>query len=99
VNNLIKNDSVICAVKEQVWSDLAGEAVILGLKKGIYYGLNVVGAYIWKLIQEPVLFEKIHESILDNFDIDSEKSRTDLVNILKNMEKQNLIQIDDKISG
>ena len=37
-------DSIIKVAKEQVACDLAGEAVILSLKSGQYFGLNEVGA-------------------------------------------------------
>ena len=45
-------DAIVKAAKEQVSCDLAGEAVILNLKSGQYFGLNEVGTRIWNLIQE-----------------------------------------------
>ena len=41
------------ATKDQVSCDLAGEAAILNIKSGVYYGLDPVGARIWNLMQEP----------------------------------------------
>jgi hypothetical protein len=37
----------------RVSCNLAGEAVILNTKSGIYFGLKPVGARIWELVQEP----------------------------------------------
>jgi hypothetical protein len=40
----IVKTSTVVAAKDQVSCDLVGEAVILDMKSGIYYGLNPVGA-------------------------------------------------------
>jgi hypothetical protein len=39
-------NSIVVVTKEQVSADLSGEAAILNLKSGIYYGLDTVGASI-----------------------------------------------------
>jgi hypothetical protein len=43
--------SRIVASRDQVSCDLSGEAALLSLKTGVYYGLNPVGARILSLIQ------------------------------------------------
>src|ERR1700730_14483347 len=52
----LADHSRVEAVPDQVSCDLAGEAVILNLKNGIYFGLDPVGARIWSLIQKPTTF-------------------------------------------
>jgi len=49
----LSEESRLVVSKDQVSCDLAGEAAILNLKNGVYYGLDPVGARIWNLIQEP----------------------------------------------
>ena len=39
--------STVVATEDHVSSNLGGEAVILGLSSGVYYGLDVVGSRIW----------------------------------------------------
>ncbi|MFK7848124.1 MAG: PqqD family protein, partial [Rhodothermales bacterium] len=34
-------------------ADLEGEAVLLNIQSGRYFGLNEVGTSIWSLIKEP----------------------------------------------
>lgn len=41
---MLSLDSIVAVTPEQVSSELSGEAVILSLKDGVYYGLNEVGA-------------------------------------------------------
>ena len=40
----ISDRSIVVAAKDQVSCDLAGEAAILNMKNGVYYGLDPVGA-------------------------------------------------------
>jgi len=42
-----------------VFRDLAGEAVILNLASGIYFGLNEVGTRMWNLLAEHGSTEQI----------------------------------------
>ena len=53
MSQTISDRSVVVATKDQVSCDLAGEAAILNIKSGVYYGLDPVGARIWTLMQEP----------------------------------------------
>lgn len=43
----ISSNSLFKATQEQLSSEIGGEAVILNLSFGIYYGLNETGTMIW----------------------------------------------------
>ena len=75
-------DSVVVASKEQISTDLGGEAVILGLESSQYYSLNDVGTRIWDLIQEPKTVLDIRDAILDEYEVEPERCETDLLDIL-----------------
>src|SRR5262249_26432086 len=83
VNHMISVNSIVVASREQLSSDLGGEAVILGLKSGVYYGLNTVGARIWSLIQEPRTVEDLRNTILSEYQIESERCEGDLLALLQ----------------
>jgi len=61
--------SIVAVAGDQISSDLAGEAVILNLKEGVYYGLDDVGARIWNLIQEPQSVEQVCDRIFEEYDV------------------------------
>ena len=65
------NSSLVCALEHSVSCDLGGEAVILNLQNGVYYGLSDVGARIWSLIEKPCPLEDILEALLKEYDVDS----------------------------
>ncbi|MDP3566401.1 MAG: PqqD family protein [Methanobacteriales archaeon HGW-Methanobacteriales-1] len=90
---IISDLSVISVTKEAVHCDLEDEVVILGLKDGVYYGLNPVGAFIWNLIQKPITVKEIKEAILNEYDVEEEVCENDLIELLGNLQEKNLIEI------
>jgi hypothetical protein len=75
VEGRVSISSIVVAVKDQLSCDLAGEAVILNLKSGMYYGLDPVGARIWQLIQVPMAVKHIQDTILDEYDVEASQVR------------------------
>ncbi len=89
----LTDGSRITLSSNQVSCDLAGEVAILNLENGVYYGLDAVGARIWTLLQEPVTFAQIREAMLLEFDVDADVLETDLRQLLSDLVKQGLIDI------
>ena len=48
----ISINSTVMVADDVVSCDLDGEAAILNIKDGVYYGLDPVGAKIWNLINK-----------------------------------------------
>ncbi len=86
-------DTIISSTQNQISSDLAGEAVILNLSSGVYYGLNEVGARVWEIIQQPRRFGEILEILLEEYDVQPEACSEDLKDILKELMATNLVNI------
>jgi hypothetical protein len=93
---IISDTSTIVVTKDQVSCELSGEAAILNLKSGVYFGLNTVGASIWKLIQEPKTLKEIRDSILEEFDVDPDRCENDILEILQELSTNGLIEIVDE---
>lgn len=86
------------AITEHLSCDLNGEAVILNIKNGKYYGVNAVGASIWAAMQNPVSFDDIRFSLLEEYAIDEATCQKDISVFLERMTEENLVEIfDDKI--
>jgi hypothetical protein len=91
----IRMDSTVVAAKEQMSCGLDDEAVILSLKKGVYYSLNPCGNRIWSLIQKPVKVGKIRDTLLEEYDIDKETCEEDLLSLLSDLNREGLIVVED----
>ena len=81
------------ASTDQVSCDLAGEAAILDLKNGIYYGLDPVGARIWELIQAPREVQEITSLLLDEYDVEAAQCQNDVVALLGQLLERGLIEV------
>lgn len=90
---MISRDSIIVAAKEQSSSDLEGETIILNLKSGVYYGLKAVGAGIWNLLQEPRTVSEIRDAILVKYQVEPEQCEGDLLNLLRELESEGLVEV------
>ena len=76
-----------------VFRDLAGEAVILNLGTGMYFGLNAVGTQIWRLIGEGYSSEQLVTALLEEYEIDEGRVRKDLDTLLEQLTDAGLIII------
>jgi hypothetical protein len=96
LRNRFTDNSFVVVAKDQVYSDLAEEMVIMNLKTGKYYGLNFVGARVWNLIQNSIRVRDIRDTLLREYDVDSVQCESDLLLLLKDMEANGLIDIKDE---
>jgi hypothetical protein len=95
MNQMISGSSVVVAAKDQISCDLAGEAAILNVKSGLYYGLDPVGARIWNLMQEPRPVAEIQDAITAEYDVDPERCALDLTALLQKLLAEGLIEVKD----
>lgn len=96
---MIANHSVVVATKEQTFSELDDETVILHLKSGVYYGLNAVGTTIWNLIQQPRVIAEIRDAMLTKYQVDASQCEQDLLNLLEELRTEGLIEVTDATVG
>jgi hypothetical protein len=89
----IKLDSVIAATKDQVSCDLGGEAAILDIKSGIYYGLDSIGARIWNLIENPKSVKEVLDVLLQEYEVEAKRCERDLLDLLEELEDKGLIEV------
>src|SRR5512136_1165031 len=90
---IISERSTIIVTKDQVSADLSGEAAILNLKTSSYFGLNTVGASIWKLVQEPKTVSQIRDAIIQEYDVEPDRCEHDILELLQELSRHGLIEI------
>lgn len=87
--------SVVQAAPDQVAANLAEEVVILNLKDGVYYGLNPVGARIWNLLQTPRTVKEVQDILVQEYEVEPHRCRTDMLELLEKLAAKGLIKIED----
>jgi hypothetical protein len=86
-------ESRVVVSKDQVSSDLGGEAAILNLKNSVYYGLDPIGARVWQLIQEPITLGQIRDVLRAEYDVEPAQLEADLRDLLQELAEQGLVEI------
>ena len=90
----ISRSSVVVACKGQISCDLAGEAALLDFKSGMYYGLDEVGARIWKLIAAPRTVGEICDALMAEYEVEPAVCERDVIALLGELAVRGLVEID-----
>jgi hypothetical protein len=91
-----KQISLECAVainNHVVSRELEGEAVILNLESGTYFGLNEVGTRIWSLIQEHGSLRKVFEVMQEQYDASPQELETDTLQLVDQLRSMGLVSL------
>jgi hypothetical protein len=96
VNKKVSVDSTVVASDGQVSSDFGEEVAILDFKAGVYYGLDDVGARVWQLVQEPREVREIRNVLLDEYEIEPDRCERDLIELLRSLAGEELIEINNE---
>ena len=81
-------------MRETVFSDLGNEVAILNLRTGKYFGLNPIGAFIWKLIQEKRAIADIRNAVVDAYDVAADRCESDVHALLDALLAEDLIVVE-----
>ena len=67
------------------------ETVILDLESGTYYGLDPVGARMWKLLAEGKTLGEVCDTLLEEYDVERERLEEDILNLAGELAEKGLI--------
>jgi hypothetical protein len=67
------------------------ELVLLDLNGGEYYGLDAVGAFIWRRIGEGVTAEDTASAVVAAYDVDEERAEDDVLSLLDDLLARGLL--------
>ncbi|RPI28085.1 MAG: PqqD family protein [Acidobacteria bacterium] len=96
----ITDSTVVEVAENQVSGELVdGEIAILNLNDGVYYGLNAVGGRVWRLIQKRETVKGVMDTLLDEFDVEPERCRTEVIALLTTLAERNLVKINGDFAG
>ena len=90
--------AIVVAADGQISCNLDGQAAILNLKSGVYYGLDEVGAMVWNLIASPRRIGEICDALIQSYDVDAARCSRDLMVLLCDLENHGLIKVLDVAS-
>ena len=74
-------------------SNLQEESVILNLDSDRYYGLDDVGTRFLSVLNTAHSIEAAYEKLIQEYDVDEEVLRKDLLTLVENLVAQGIVQI------
>ena len=87
------DEPIVSATKDAVACEFGKGLALFDVKSNVYYSLNGVGAYIWRLVQEPRSTSEICEAVLSRYKVEPARCRADVEALLKGLAKAGLIRL------
>jgi len=74
-------------------AEIGGEAVMMSIEKGAYFGLNPVATRIWDLIEQPKTIAELIQAITDEYDVSAEQAADDVQEFVAEMIERGIAQV------
>ena len=76
-------------------TEVDGQAVLMHVEKGIYFGLNDVGALVWRELGSEATIEELCEAVISEFDVETDECKNDVQDLLAQLAEQGLVEPAD----
>jgi hypothetical protein len=86
--------SQVALSDDVLFQELQGDAVLLDLKTGVYFGLDRVGTRMWQLISEHKMLSAVVETVTGEFEVTEEKCADDLLSFVGRLQDQGLLSVE-----
>lgn len=91
---MLNLESKITIPPDVLFRDLNGEAVLLNLTDGKYYGLDEVGTRAWALLSESGRLDHTYQILLTEYDVTPDQLQQDLLRLASELLARGLLQLD-----
>lgn len=77
----------------QISSNLEGEVIILDHEKGVYFGLDEIGALLWSELQKGAqTLERLCEVVMNEYEVEETVCRKDISLLLSDLIREKLVE-------
>ncbi len=88
-------NTTVKASPEVISTEIDGEAVLMHVSNGLYYGLNSVGSVIWANLEHPIPISHVCAAVSEEFEVDDDTCTQDVVELLRQLSEVGLVEIVD----
>lgn len=86
-------ESTVRISDDVAFRELDGEAVLLNLETGIYFGLDAVGTRIWQLIAQYGALTAVLDAIVHEFEVPRFEAAADLLDLVRQLDARGLVRV------
>jgi hypothetical protein len=76
-----------------LFHELSGEAVLLNLETGKYFGLDEVGTRMWLLLTEHSNLLPAYQALLQEYEVEEDQLQTDLIHLVDELALHGLLLV------
>ena len=87
-NRLRATDSVLI-------QEIQGEIMFLNMASESYFGLDEVGSHMFRVLNAAESIQSAYSTLLREYEVDGDRLRTDLEDLIAKLLENGLIRIDD----
>jgi len=92
-NNELSLASTVCRSENNLAAEIDDELVLMSVEKASYYGLDAIGADIWRRLDKPVLVSDLCTALGNEYDADADTIRRDVLALLERLAAEGMIEI------
>lgn len=92
---MVNKNSIVKQSAEINSTDLDDEKVMMNIQQGKYYALNSVAGSVWENMNEKICVKDLIDVIISEYDVEYNVCEDSVMNLLKELDKNNLIEIFD----
>lgn len=74
-------------------AEIGGEAIMMSIEKGAYFGLNPIATRIWDLIDQPKSIAELIEVISTEYEVSDEQCSADVQEFVADMLARGIAQL------
>jgi hypothetical protein len=86
-------DTPLVVPEDVIFRELDGEAIILNLATGIYFGLDEVGTRLWALVADSGTLRHAVDTMAEEFDVDHATLERDALELATGLLDKGLVHI------
>jgi hypothetical protein len=90
----IKLESRVRFSPDILFQEVQGDAVLLDMKSGVYFGLDRVGTRMWQIMAEHSVIRDVIAAILTEFDVPEERCREDVLVLVGRLRDQGIVILE-----
>jgi hypothetical protein len=86
-------DESVAISPEVVFKELGGEAVLLDLASGIYFGLDETSTRLWQLMTAHGSLRRVYDDMLAEFEVEPGRLQTELLDFVRELSRRGLVSL------
>lgn len=85
---------VVSSRADVLSAEIDGEVVALDIASGACFGLDRVGADVWRMIAAPAAVGDVRDALTEIYDVDPDVCARDLIGLLEALRAETLIRVE-----